>query len=163
MPPTTGKNSGQAASSTMTKNEYQTDIHELIQKTPTNPKKRVSEEINLAFDKCTLLSSQRSDAPRTRPHDHHQGQLHHLTHTPQPPAAPATTRTRRNVSVRNLRGAGPTGPSALPFGANNKNTTPNHPPRRIHPTPRACRILDVAGPRRAASRRPPRYRGRHDR
>ncbi|MFD4961154.1 hypothetical protein, partial [Microbacterium sp. NPDC058389] len=63
MPQPTGKNGEEAASSTMTKNEYQTDIHELIQKRPPPTRKLVDREINLAFDKCTLLSSQRSDAP----------------------------------------------------------------------------------------------------
>ena len=63
MPPTTRENRSKAASSTMTKNEYQTDIHELIQKRPPPTRKLVDREINLAFDKCTLLSSQRSDAP----------------------------------------------------------------------------------------------------
>ncbi|WP_220287994.1 hypothetical protein, partial [Microbacterium trichothecenolyticum] len=42
--------------------EYQTDIHELIQKDPHQPE-NWSTEKKLAFDKCTLLSSQRSDAP----------------------------------------------------------------------------------------------------
>src|SRR6478752_3360228 len=53
-----------AASSIMTKNEYQTDIHELIQKRPPPTSKTGRQRKKLAFDKCTLLSSQRSDAPR---------------------------------------------------------------------------------------------------
>ncbi|OUL31310.1 hypothetical protein BV378_02270, partial [Nostoc sp. RF31YmG] len=62
MPPPHRENDEKAASSTMTKNEYQTDIHELIQIRPP-PTKKWSTEKKLAFDKCTLLSSQRSDAP----------------------------------------------------------------------------------------------------
>ena len=57
----------------MTKNEYQTDIHELIQKRPPPTTKSGRQRIKLAFDKCTLLSSQRSDAPTLRLHSHHRG------------------------------------------------------------------------------------------
>src|SRR6478736_6572752 len=54
----------------MTKNEYQTDIHELIQKRPPPTSKTGRQRKKLAFDKCTLLSSQRSDAPtRNESHD----------------------------------------------------------------------------------------------
>jgi hypothetical protein len=59
----------EAASSTMTKNEYQTDIHELIQKRPPPTSKTGRQRNKLAFDKCTLLSSQRSDAPAFRSHN----------------------------------------------------------------------------------------------
>jgi len=39
----------------------------LIQRNSQPPTKRPADEDNLAFDKCTLLSSQGSDAPTTRP------------------------------------------------------------------------------------------------
>ncbi|WP_417564856.1 hypothetical protein, partial [Microbacterium sp.] len=50
-----------AASSTMTKKNIIADIHKLIQRN-SQPIKRPDED-NLAFDKCTLLSSQGSDTP----------------------------------------------------------------------------------------------------
>jgi hypothetical protein len=49
MPTRIGKNDHQPASSIMTKNEYQTDIHELIQKGPPPTKQMVSEDTKIGI------------------------------------------------------------------------------------------------------------------
>src|SRR5687767_10651467 len=140
----------------MTKNEYQTDIHELIQKRPPPTRKLVDREINLAFDKCTLLSSQRSDAPASRESQTRcPGWATSLSYlaVATPSNRPASfqrvphesdeRKTRERILVVGggslLEGSQAFRPSALPFGANKEYFTCDPRSRRIHPASRACR------------------------
>ena len=138
------ENDEEAASSTMTKNEYQTDIHELIQKDPHQPQ-RVSEDINLAFDKCTLLSSQRSDAPAfSESHDPlpRLGNFTILSRRSYPVKSTGALRARsppRSQAsdpqcgsgvvevVRCLRGARPSGLPLYPLGRTTRTLPGTHP------------------------------------
>ncbi|MDR7110964.1 hypothetical protein J2X03_000820, partial [Microbacterium trichothecenolyticum] len=116
--------------STMTKNEYQTDIHELIQKRPP-PTKKWSTEKKLAFDKCTLLSSQRSDAPAFQLHSHHRRAtslsypIEAIRQTDRSsssgkPIVQHAERLGGDGGGSLLEGSQTLRPSALPFGANKK-------------------------------------------
>jgi len=151
----------------MTKNEYQTDIHELIQKDPHQPKNGRQRK-KLAFDKCTLLSSQRSDAPTSNEsHDplprlgnfsilhirsrlsSRQGKAQDLTTAGDQQSQkwkkpilnrnPARSPEQIGWGGSLLEGSETFRPSALPFGANNKNITWIPPAGRISPASRACR------------------------
>jgi hypothetical protein len=149
-----------AASSTMTKNEYQTDIHELIQIRPPPTEKRSTEK-KLAFDKCTLLSSQRSDAPafqllslrrratslsytprlacqiataghKTPPRLTCRTRVEE-TH-PKPKTGPLT-RSRSDGVVRCLRGARPSGLPLYPLGRTTRTLRGTSPPVESSPHP----------------------------
>ena len=58
---------------------------------------------------------------------------------PNPNASYRSASTVRSWGGSLLEGAGPSGRSALPFGANNKNITSPPTPTQNHTTPRACR------------------------